>query len=221
MTAQKPVETETGFKPHRSIAAALAAAQSEMGRAKKSATNPHFKRQYADLDSVCDAALPALNRHGIAVVQPLEARGEAWVQITRFVHGESGEAMETPVPLIIGKNDMQGLGSAMTYARRYGLMALAGIAPEDDDGNAAAESARRNPPPPRQEPKPEEPSRHAIEATKSSLGNADTLDRLRAIFTDLPPAIKAHSDVIAAKDERKAALEQSPPPAITDDEIPY
>lgn len=215
MADQKPVETETATGSHRNIAAALAAAQSEMGRAKKSAKNPHFKNKYADLDSVCDAALPALNRHGIAVLQPLEAHGDAWVQITRFVHGDSGETMETPVPLIVGKNDMQGLGSAMTYARRYGLMALAGIAPEDDDGNAAAESVRRAP------QQPSEPSQSAIDAAVSAMTGAPDLPSLRDAFTSLPGSIRSVAAVIAAKDARKAELDKPAADPLADDEIPY
>ena len=125
---------------HTSIAAALAAAQMDMGKALKSSTNPHFKSKYADLGTVVDACLPALNKHGIAVIQPLVHTEHGRDVVTRFIH-ESGETLDCPIPLILGKNDMQGLGSAMTYARRYGLMALAGIAPEDDDGNAAAKSA--------------------------------------------------------------------------------
>lgn len=84
--------------------------------------------------------MPALNAAGIAVVQPVEQWADDLAVVTRFIHGASGETLETPMPLLLGKRDMQGLGSAITYARRYGLMALAGIAPEDDDGNAAAAS---------------------------------------------------------------------------------
>jgi hypothetical protein len=125
---------------HGNIAEALAAAQMEMGKAVKDATNPHFKSKYADLGSVMEACLPALNKHGIAVIQPMMHGEHGRDMVTKFIH-QSGETLECPVPLIVGKNDMQGLGSAMTYARRYGLMALAGIAPEDDDGNAAAKAA--------------------------------------------------------------------------------
>lgn len=121
------------------IAKALAAAQTEMGKAQKDSTNPHFRSKYADLGNVMDACLPALNKHGIAVIQTMEGSDIGRFMVTRFIH-ESGESLDCPVPLIIGKNDMQGLGSAMTYARRYGLMALAGIAPDDDDGNAAVTS---------------------------------------------------------------------------------
>lgn len=129
------------IKPmHASIYAALAAAQMEMGKALKQSSNPHFRSKYADLGNVMDACLPALNKHGIAVVQPVaEVDGARFVKTVLF--HETGESIETLVPLIVQKNDMQGLGSAITYARRYGLMCLAGIAPEDDDGNAAAKAA--------------------------------------------------------------------------------
>src|SRR6056297_2966262 len=140
--------TDSAAVAHKSLYAALAAAQSEMGRALKDSSNPHFLSKYADLSSVMDACMPALTRHGIAVLQPAyDEGGERFVK-TIFVHGESGETAECRVPLIVSKNDMQGYGSAVTYARRYGLMGMAGIAPEDDDGNAAAKA------PPRQQAKP-------------------------------------------------------------------
>ena len=125
----------------KSIATALAAAQINMGKALKQASNPHFRSKYADLGSVMDACLPALNERGIAVIQPTGENELGRFVETIMIHGESGEQLSCRVPLIVGKNDMQGYGSAVTYARRYGLMAMAGIAPEDDDGNAAAKSA--------------------------------------------------------------------------------
>ena len=128
---------------HKTIASALAAAQMQMGKALKQSNNPHFKSKYADLGSVMDACMPALNSVGIAVIQPAgEDEFGRYVE-TRLIHGESGEMLTCRVPLIVNKNDMQGYGSAVTYARRYGLMAMAGIAPEDDDGNAAAAAAPR------------------------------------------------------------------------------
>ena len=125
----------------KSIATALAAAQINMGKALKQASNPHFRSKYADLGSVMDACLPALNERGIAVIQPTGENELGRFVETILIHGESGEQLSCRVPLIVGKNDMQGYGSAVTYARRYGLMAMAGIAPEDDDGNAAAKAA--------------------------------------------------------------------------------
>ena len=129
---------------HANIYAALAAAQATMGKALKQAENPHFRSKYADLGAVMDACLPALNANGISVVQPVHET-EFGRYVKTVLYHESGESLETSVPLILGKQDMQGLGSAMTYARRYGLMAMAGIAPEDDDGNAAAASVKGNP----------------------------------------------------------------------------
>lgn len=129
---------------HQSIAQALAAAQMNMGKAVKASANPHFRSKYADLGAVMDACLPALNAEGIAVIHTMHEDELGRSVVTRFLHA-SGETLDCAVPLIIGKQDMQGLGSAMTYARRYGLMALAGIAPEDDDGNAAVASVKAAP----------------------------------------------------------------------------
>lgn len=129
-------------KGHKNICAALAAAQSEMGKAIKASANPAFRSKYADLASVMEACLPALNANGIAVIQPI-CQDEAGRSVKTVLIHDSGETLECAVPLIVGKNDMQGLGSAITYARRYGLMSMAGIAPEDDDGNAAVASAAR------------------------------------------------------------------------------
>lgn len=128
----------------KGLYSALAAAQAEMGPALKDSTNPAFRSKYADLASVMAACLPSLNKHGICVVQPIcDEEGKRYVK-TVLAH-ESGETLECRVELIVGKNDMQGYGSAVTYARRYGLMAMAGVAPEDDDGNAAAKSVKDAP----------------------------------------------------------------------------
>jgi hypothetical protein len=131
----------------KTISAALARAQMNMGKALKQSANPAFRSKYADLGNVMDACLPALNEAGIALIQPTGEDAHGRFVETILIHGESGESLSCRVPLIVAKNDMQGYGSAVTYARRYGLMAMAGIAPEDDDGNAAAKA------PPKDEPK--------------------------------------------------------------------
>lgn len=126
---------------HKNVYMALAAAQTQMGKAIKDTKNDHFRSKYADLSSVMDACMGALTANGIAVFQPTgtDDRGD-YVETVLF-HGASETSVSCKVPLILGKRDMQGYGSAVTYARRYGLMSMAGIAPEDDDGNAAAASA--------------------------------------------------------------------------------
>jgi hypothetical protein len=122
------------------IAAAFVKAQRHFAPALKTATNPHFKSRYVDLAGCVEAVMDALNEHGIGLVQRThESQGGVNVE-TLFVH-ESGETMSAgtlhvPAP----KHDPQGYGSALTYARRYSLMAACGIAPEDDDGNAASQS---------------------------------------------------------------------------------
>jgi hypothetical protein len=186
---------------HKGLYDALAAAQAEMGKALKDSSNPHFKSKYADLASVMDACMPALSRHGIAVLQPAFDDDSGRYVKTIFVHGETGESTECRVPLIVAKNDMQGYGSAVTYARRYGLMGMAGIAPDDDDGNAAAAA------PPREEPRQQGPGKEAIDAATFSLESAETLDALKAIWTDLPKAVQAVPAVIKAKDAAKARIE--------------
>lgn len=120
------------------IAAALVKAQGQIEGAKKDSHNPHFKSKYADLASVWDACRAALHANGLSVVQygTLTEAGAALV--TKLLH-ESGESVEGVTPLLNTKGDMQGLGSAWTYARRYGLAAMVGVCPEDDDGNAASE----------------------------------------------------------------------------------
>jgi hypothetical protein len=120
------------------ISAALVLAQAEMGGALKANTNPHFKSKYADLESVMDAIKPAIAKHDLAFVQ-VGHDAESAAGIETIILHNSGEwisAGKTFVP--VSKSDAQGYGSALTYARRYSLMAAFGVAPEDDDGNAAA-----------------------------------------------------------------------------------
>lgn len=195
---------------HKSIFAALAAAQMEMGPALKDSANPAFRSKYADLASVMQACMGALNKHGICVMQPT-GEDETGRYVKTILAHVTGETVECRVPLIVGKNDMQGYGSAVTYARRYGLMSMAGIAPEDDDGNAAAKS------PPIVDDRPVQRGPSAVDVACESLMNADSLDQLAAIWKDLPRAVQGEAKVIKAKDDRKAALT----PAIPDDEIPY
>lgn len=126
---------------HKNIYMALCAAQAGMGKVVKGATNPAFKSKYADLGDVVSVAVPALNEQGIAMFHMMERDEYGAVMRTVLYHGASGTEICCDVPLIINKNDMQGMKSATTYAKRIGLESLTGIAPEDDDGNAAAKAA--------------------------------------------------------------------------------
>lgn len=120
------------------VAAALVKAQASFGPALKTATNPHFKSRYADLGACIEAVIEALNANGIALTQRThQCDGGVSVE-TVFLH-ESGETWSSgPLFIPATKGDAQGYGSALTYARRYSLMAACGHAPEDDDGNDAS-----------------------------------------------------------------------------------
>lgn len=119
---------------HKNIYEALAAAQSEFGKVTKGATNPAFKSKYANLSDVASVVIPVMNAHGCAVLHYVVDGSMR----TEFVHGATETKVACDVPLIVDKNNMQGMKSATTYAKRIGLESLSGIAPEDDDGNAAA-----------------------------------------------------------------------------------
>ena len=192
----------------KNLAMALVKAQMNMTKALKQADNPHFRKSYADLGNVMDACVPALNEAGIAVVQPAGEDTTGRYIETIFIHGESGEQMGCKVPLIVSKQDMQGYGSAVTYARRYGLMTMAGIAPEDDDGNAAAKA----PPPKQQQRKPDpvvetpQASDAEVKAASGAIAGKSDPDMLKAYFLGLPKHVMGDSRVIAAKDKRKGEL---------------
>ena len=119
------------------IAKALAAAQAEIENVTKDKTNPAFKSQYATLAAVLDVCRPVLSKNGIALIQSPGNDGNAVTLTTTLAH-ESGEYMTSTVGVVPGKFDAQGLGSAVTYLRRYALAAICGVAQEDDDGNAAS-----------------------------------------------------------------------------------
>lgn len=119
------------------LAAALAKAQGEMDAAAKDSINPHFKSKYADLASVWDACREPLSKNGLAVLQPVSADGPN-VTITTILAHSSGEWISESLTMTAQQNTPQGVGSAITYGRRYGLSSMVGIAPDDDDGNAAS-----------------------------------------------------------------------------------
>ena len=117
------------------LVAALAKAKTNFEAAVKDSLNPHFKSKYADLDTVVSATTPALSANGLVVVQMFDGDN----LVTMLAHS-SGEWIKGTQPLHAVKMDPQGVAGASTYARRYGHMAICGIAPEDDDGNTAQKS---------------------------------------------------------------------------------
>ena len=120
------------------LAAALAKAQSTIQGAIKDTANPFFKSKYADLASVKDAIQIPLSSNCLSYVQVVH-NPENGVGVETILMHASGEWLSGGVVFVpVSKADAQGYGSALTYARRYSLSAITGVAPEDDDGNAAA-----------------------------------------------------------------------------------
>jgi hypothetical protein len=127
----------------KEIASALVKAQKEFGPALKTSTNPHFRNKYAALDACIEAVIDALNNNGIMLMQQTSMCEDGVIVETLFIH-ESGEMMgggKLHVPA--AKQDPQGYGSALTYAKRYSLQSACGIAPEDDDGEHATKSVQQ------------------------------------------------------------------------------
>ena len=164
------------------LAVALAKAQGEMKNPPKDSINPHFKSKYADLATVRDTVMPTLNKNGLSVLQlPCECDGVP--ALTTLLMHDSGEWVETTIQLR-GKMDPQGVGSALTYMRRYTLQSIAGVAAdEDDDGNAASRPHQQ--PAPAKQPQPQP-------AIKDN-------PVLRAKHAQAYGQCKSHADYIAAR----------------------
>jgi hypothetical protein len=154
------------------LAGALARAQSAIPPAPKAAWNPHFKSHYADLTSIWDACRLPLAENGLAVIQGIEPLVPDAIAVRTTLTHASGQWVTSLTPLLLSKQDMQGMGSAITYARRYALAAMVGVVADlDDDGHAASSrdggSARQGTPPAPSR-QPSSPSRgpdHRADAT--------------------------------------------------------
>jgi hypothetical protein len=193
------METFTPIGKH--IAAAFVKAQRQFGPALKTSVNPHFKSKYADLANCIEAVIEALNSNGIGLMQRTYECKDGVMVETIFVH-ESGEVMECGLLHVpASKQDPQGYGSALTYARRYSLLAATGLAPEDDDGNSASR-------------------RTEIKSTVNESQIADLLAAMDEVTTikELQEAYKQaykatngeqawQTKVITKKDAKKAQLE--------------
>lgn len=124
------------------VAVALTAAQKQIETPKQDSINPQFKSKYAGLQSVLDAVIPALNAHDIALTQQTKWENERLLVVTKLIH-KSGQYIESVYPVLPIQDTPQGYGSALTYARRYSLSAIVGVASEpDDDANEASKALK-------------------------------------------------------------------------------
>ena len=151
------VETGEG----KAIYAALAAARAEFGRATRDGSNPHLKNRYPTLTSIVEACDQSLARHGLTYSQPVVQTSAGPALRTVLMHLETGERIESECPLLFDSsgriNPMQALGSAITYARRYGLESLLGLMRDDDDGEGAFQRKQAARPAEVQRPVSEQP----------------------------------------------------------------
>jgi hypothetical protein len=142
----------------KELAVALAKAQGEIRTIGFDSTNPHFKNKYASLTAIMDGVRPPLAKQGLAIVQGASESTEGFLVETMLVHS-SGEFIGNVVPVPVSKHDAQGVGSAITYGRRYGVSALLALATdEEDDGNAAAKA----------KPEPKAPKPERVKSAEAS-----------------------------------------------------
>lgn len=178
----------------KTIASAFVKAKREFGPALKDKANPAFRSKYADLGACLEAVEDALLAQGIALFQETSLDDSGVTVETVLLH-ESGESMrfgKLHVPA--SKQDPQGYGSALTYARRYSLITACGIAPEDDDGNAASKPAIRSTP--------------DVSVILKGIATSSNLDVLKANFTHAMQMLDSihHPAITSAKNKRKEEL---------------
>lgn len=132
----------------KTLAAALLAVQKGAPKIQRDSLNPHFKNKYISLDSLMPQILPLLNENGLVLTQLPSylagIEGPVPALRTRITHVESGETSEDIVPLLLDKENSQGVGSAITYMRRYSLLSILGlVADVDDDGEQASRTEKK------------------------------------------------------------------------------
>jgi len=125
----------------------LSAFQNEVGSIVKDSVNPHFKNKYADVNTVLEAVIPALTKVGLIMVQKTIYKNDSQKYLnTQIINiDKPDELIESEILLMTNKQDMQGLGSAITYARRYSIVNLLCLGAEDDDGQRASQQPYSQP----------------------------------------------------------------------------
>jgi len=173
----------------KQIAEALVSAQKEIRFATKDSTNPHFKSKYANINSVIEAVKKPLNDNGIAILQSLSPSDDNKLHLTTRLLHSSGEWIEDIAVCPIQKQDPQGLGSAISYIRRYSISSLCALYADDDDGQSAALNAADY---------------------LQRINHSETLEELQANYNFVMGEVKNDRTlskmVIEAKDKRKAEL---------------
>lgn len=169
MATTKQIDIAPPVMPS-TLAEALAAAQREIADPQKDSVNPHFRSRYADLATVLKTVRPVLAKHGIALTQTTQILDGALVLVTRL-HWRD-EELAGYYPISPTKADPQGYGSALTYARRYTIQAIVGVAADDDDDGNAASAA------------PSKPAHDELAEVIGKVKACNALDDLKALKAD-------------------------------------
>mgnify|MGYP003655632930 FL=1 len=173
----------------KQIAEALVSAQKEIKFATKDSTNPHFKSKYANINSVIEAVKAPLNNNNIAILQSLSPSDDNKLHLTTRLLHSSGEWIEDTAVCPIQKQDPQGLGSAISYIRRYSISSMCALYADDDDGQSAALNAADY---------------------LQKIQHSQTLEELQVNYNFVMGEVKNDRTlskmVIDAKDKRKAEL---------------
>lgn len=187
---------------------ALSKAQAEFPTVAQSGFNPFHKSKYSTLKDCWDAARPVLARHGLSVIQMPDKQDGVFCLVTILAH-ESGDHLASHQPVMSSKQDAQSFGSALSYARRYGLTAVLGLVSgdEDDDGNAATFTKPNKAVPPVQPNTPavEAPLPQSAGATNSiaeQVASVQDSDGLVTLYNKIKSSIEAMSP-----EERQGALD--------------
>ena len=174
------------------LAAALALAQGEVENAHKNSANPHFRSKYADLAEIINTVRPVFAKHGLAIVQS-PSYADGLVSVTTLLTHKSGQWIRDVASSPAPKLDPQGVGSAVTYLRRYAIGAFACIASEaDDDGNAASQR------------KVASPSASDLEKASNMLRACQSLADLKTAYGSLSPELR--QAMASVKDDMKDKL---------------
>ncbi len=193
------------------LAAALAKAQSEMGSVHKDAANPYFRSAYSSLANVWETVKPSLTKNGLSIVQLPSSDERGYFVQTQLMHS-SGQWIRSSTYMKPAKEDPQGIGSLISYARRYALMAMVMACPDDDDGEAAMGRNNNAPQKPVESPKPavkvepakpvEKPATEAPKAKESA--SKFNGENHQALFQELIAGWNADA-VLAATRQRQIA----------------
>ena len=186
---------------------ALVKAQGELDHVGKGSDNPYFNSKYADLAAILDVAKPILKDNGLAINHRREVDNQLNEFLVTILWHTSGQYISSRTFLNPSKKDPQGYGSAMTYARRYDLSALLGIASHDDDGNAAS----------KKDPETAASKKKRFGKIKKAIEDAESISDLQNVWQSNQKEIAGfkiedeqyYDDLVATKDRRKKEIEKS------------